>query len=466
LLIGSIAAAAISITWQPHAAGFQKPVGAAFLPRFFRVRNDRSRFFCSFPFLQAMRFTMPTFPEARDIILAHIKTTGEETVPLMDALGRVASRDIAAPWDMPLFDNSAMDGFAVRASDCNPSPANLSVTGYLPAGGLDQPTVEPGCAVRIMTGAPIPNGCNAVVPIEETDKAGERVIILEKVLPRQHIRVKGADVAAGARILAAGTRIRPSEIGMLAAMGQGLVPVHRRARVAILSTGDELIELGEIPGLGKVINSNALSLAAAVREMGAEPVLIGIARDDIASHREKLLEGFAYDALITSAGVSAGDRDLVREVMAQLGAKELFWKIDMKPGGPTAFATVGEKPVFSLPGNPVSTMVTFELLVKPALLRMMGQHKVVRPFIKGILAEDAHKKAGKLSFVRVTIKKRHGRYLAYCAGDQHTGVLSTMIRSDALVALPSDATFIQAGSEVDMVLLREVDLVAEDSEQS
>ena len=404
---------------------------------------------------------MPSFEEARGIILTNIKTLGEETVPLMDALGRAICRDISAPWDMPQFDNSAMDGFAVRAADCSSVPASLAVTGFLPAGGNDLATVEPGCAVRIMTGAPIPMGCSAVVPIEETEQAEEgRVIITQRVLPRQHIRTKGADVGAGAQILAAGTRIRPCEIGMLAAMGQALVPVYRKARVAILSTGDELIELGETPAPGQVINSNALSLAAAVREAGAEPVLIGIARDDSKSHREKMLEGFACDALITSAGVSAGDRDLVREVMAELGAREHFWKVGMKPGGPTAFATRDGKPVFSLPGNPVSTMVTFELLVKPALLRMMGQQKVIQPFVRGILAEDAHKKQGKVHFIRVTVKKRHGRHVAYCAGDQHTAILSTMTRCDALAALPSDATFIPAGSEVDIVLLREVDLVA------
>ncbi|HBA88780.1 MAG TPA: molybdopterin molybdenumtransferase MoeA [Geobacter sp.] len=404
---------------------------------------------------------MPSFEEARGIILAHVKPLGEETVPLLEALGRIISRDIAAPWDMPQYDNSAMDGFAVRSEDCAPIPATLEVTGFLPAGGSDLPHVAPGCAVRIMTGAPIPSGCSAVVPIEETEFRGDRVVITQRVLLRQHIRVKGADVAAGARIVAAGTRIRPSEIGMLAAMGQAMVPVQRKARVAILSTGDELVELGETPALGRVINSNALSLAAAVREVGGEPVLIGIARDDSQSLKEKLREGFACDALITSAGVSAGDRDLVREVMAELGATEHFWKIGMKPGGPTSFSTRDGKPVFSLPGNPVSTMVTFELLVKPALLRMMGQRNVIRPFVKGILAEDAHKKPGKVHFIRVTVKQRHGRHVAYCAGDQHTGILSTMTRCDALAALPLDATFLPAGTEVDLALLREVDLVTE-----
>ena len=404
---------------------------------------------------------MPSFEEARGIILAHVKPLGEETVPLMDAFGRVLSRDIIAPWDLPLYDNSAMDGYAVHAADCTSPPTRLAVTGFLPAGGDVAATLEPGCAVRIMTGAPIPPGCNAVVPVEEAETDGDHVVVSHKVLPRQHVRVRGGDVTAGAPVLAEGTGIRPAEVGMLAAMGQALVPVYRKARVAILSTGDELIELGERPASGKVINSNALSLAAAVREAGAEPVLVGIARDKVESHREKMLQGLCCDALITSAGVSAGDRDLVREVAAGLGVEEHFWKIGMKPGGPTAFSTWQGKPVFSLPGNPVSTMVTFELLVKPALLKMMGHRRVLPPIVKGILAEDAHKKPGKLHFIRVTVKKRHGRHVVYCAGEQHTAILSTMTRCDALAALPCDATFIPAGSEVDLALLREVDLVSE-----
>ena len=404
---------------------------------------------------------MPSFEEARGIILSHIKPLGEETVPLMDALGRVVGRDILAPWDLPQYDNSAMDGYAVRAADCTTLPARLTVTGFLPAGADTPPEVAPGCAVRIMTGAPIPAGCNAVIPIEDTEVDDNVLTVSRKVQPRQHVRAKGSDVAAGTPVMAAGSGIRPAEIGMLAAMGQALVPVIRKARVGILSTGDELIELGASPSAGKIINSNALSLAAAVREAGAEPVLIGIARDDAESHREKMLQGLACDALITSAGVSAGDRDLVREVAAGLGAQELFWKVGMKPGGPTAFSTWQGKPIFSLPGNPVSTMVTFELLVKPALLKMMGHLKVLPPFIKGILAEDAHKQPGKLHFIRVTVKKRHGRHVAYCAGEQHTAILSTMTRCDALAALPCDATFIPAGSEVDLALMREVDLLSE-----
>jgi molybdopterin molybdotransferase len=259
---------------------------------------------------------MPTFDEARQMILARITPLGVERVSLLDATGRVVAEDMVAPWCMPLCDNSAMDGFAVRAVDCAVPGAALKVTGYIPAGGEICGTVEQGCAIRIMTGAPVPPGCDAVVPIEETDDLGDRVIICEAVRERQHIRFTGEDVSAGETIISAGTLLRSPEISMLASFGRALVPVYRRARVAILSTGDELVELGEPLLPGKIINSNILSLAATIREIGGEPLLLGIARDNRESHLEKMAEGLKADAFITSAGVSAGDRDLVREVLA------------------------------------------------------------------------------------------------------------------------------------------------------
>lgn len=391
---------------------------------------------------------MPTFEEARTMILDHAAPLGAERVPLPDALGRIIAAEVIAPWDMPLCDNSAMDGFAVRAADCSAIPATLAVTGYLPAGGEISGAVTPGCAIRIMTGAPIPPGCDAVVPIEETAGSGDSVTLLAPVAPRQHIRFRGEDVATGDAIIPAGTLIRPPEISMLASFGKALVPVHRRVRVAILSTGDELIELGEPPQPGKIVNSNALSLAAAVRECGGEPLILGIARDTRESHREKMLEGLEADVLITSAGVSAGDRDLVRDVLAELGVEQLFWKVAIKPGGPTAFGRYGAKPVFSLPGNPVSTMVTFELFVRPALLKMMGHRRVIKPFVTGILREDARKKPGKITFHRVRVIREHGRYLASAAGDQHTGILRTMVQANGMVLLPAEASLVPAGSEV------------------
>jgi molybdopterin molybdotransferase len=402
---------------------------------------------------------MPTFEEGRRIVLDHVSPLGVERCQILDAVGRVLAADITAPWDMPLCDNSAMDGFAVRAADCSTVPATLKITGYIPAGGAITGAVEPGCAIRIMTGAAIPPGCDAVVPVEETDVSADQVTVNEPVKPRQHIRFHGEDVATGDVVLTSGTVIRPPEISMLASFGKAVVPVHRKARIAIVSTGDELIELGETPVAGKVVNSNALSIAAAVRELGGEPVILGIARDDRESHLEKLREGLNADVLITSAGVSAGDRDLVRDILAELGVKQVFWKVDMKPGGPTAFAMYNGKPVFSLPGNPVSTMVTFEIFAKPALLRMMGHRKVIRPFVTGVLKEDAKKKPGKVNFIRVRVERENGILVASTAGDQHTGILRTMIRADALALLPSEASVVTAGSEVGLYLLNDVDLL-------
>ena len=395
---------------------------------------------------------MPTFEEARGKILQNIAPLGVERVPLLDSLGRVIAEEIEAPWDMPSFDNSAMDGFAVRSGDCQASPS-LRITGYIPAGGAATQPLEAGCAIRIMTGAPIPSGCDAVVPVEETEECGDQVRIRGEVTVRQHIRFRGEDVKNGETIIAAGTIIRPPEISMLASFGKAFLPVYRKARVAILSTGDELIELGDQLEPGMIINSNAFSLAASVMEIGALPVILGIARDNPESHREKMLEGLKADTLITSAGVSAGDRDLVREILAELGVEQVFWRVDIKPGGPTAFSMKDGKPVFSLPGNPVSTMVTFEEFVRPALLRMMGHKRVIKPFVKGVLQSKALKKPGKVNFLRVKLVSENGRYLAYSSGDQNTGILKTMLMADAIAMLPADRTEFSPGEEVDLHIL-------------
>lgn len=394
------------------------------------------------------------FEEARSLILENIPILGVERVPLLDAAGRVLAEDVKAPWEMPLCDNSAMDGFAVRAADCAKGEP-LAVIGYIPAGGRPEPSVASGCAVTIMTGAPVPPGCDAVVPVEETGEEQGRVRILAPVAAGQHIRYRGEDVALGDVVIPAATLIRPPEISMLASMGSVMVPVHRRVRVAILSTGDELIELGQTPVAGKIINSNTFSLAAAVRECGAEPVLLGIALDTPEDHRRRLLQGLSCDALITSAGVSAGDRDYVRDVLADLGARQMFWKVAMKPGGPTAFSLKEGTPVFSLPGNPVSTLITFEQFVRPALLRMMGHRRVVRPFLTGVLKEDVKKKPGKVNFLRVRVTVEQGGYVASTSGDQHTGILRTMVQANALAVLPREATFLPAGTEVNLQLLRD-----------
>ncbi|MGZ9148111.1 MAG: molybdopterin molybdotransferase MoeA [Candidatus Deferrimicrobiaceae bacterium] len=396
---------------------------------------------------------MPTYEDARNMILAAVAPLGAERVELPAALGRVLSEDVTAPWDMPLFDNSAMDGFAVRAADCRVG-SSLRVIGNIPAGSTVPPAVEPGCAVRIMTGAPVPPGCDAVVPIEEVEERDGAVLLRESVQSPQHIRFRGEDVRSGNTVVSAGAVIGPPEISMLASFGKAVVPVYRRARVAILSTGDELIELGEQPATGKIINSNALSLAAAVREAGAEPLNLGIARDDRESHLEKMAEGLKADVLITSAGVSAGDRDMVRDCLEELGVRQLFWRVDIKPGGPIAFGVKEGKPVFSLPGNPVSTMITFEEFVRPALLRMMGHRRVIKPYVRAALRSEVRKKPGKVHFLRVRIEVENGVHWATSAGDQNTGILRTMVRANGIAVLPKGKTVFSAGEEVPVHLLR------------
>jgi molybdopterin molybdotransferase len=394
---------------------------------------------------------MVTFEEARSLILDAVQPLGVERISLLEATGRILAENAVAPWDLPLWDNSAMDGYAVRAEDCLTTPCRLRVTGFLPAGArTDGVTVEPGCAVRIMTGAPTPAGCDAVVPVEETDDGQQEVLLNDPVKSGQHIRLRGEDVAVGALFIQAGAIIRPAEVNMLASFGMAVVPVYRRPIVAILSTGDELVELGTTPGAGEIINSNTLSLAAAVQEAGCIPRIIGIARDNRESHLVKLREGLKADALITSAGVSAGDCDLVRDILEELGARQLFWKVGIKPGGPTAFAMFGLIPVFSLPGNPVSTMITFEEFVRPALLRMQGHQRVIRPFFKAILREGLKKKPGKVQIVRLRLEKEDGRWYAASAGNQQTAILKTMVDAQAIAVLPAESTGFTVGDEVNV----------------
>ena len=392
------------------------------------------------------------YEQARRMVIEKVAPAGVERVLLLEAAGRVLAEEYVAPKDMPRWDNSAMDGFAVRSADCSPG-TTLKVTDYIPAGVSSDDAVTAGCAARIMTGAPIPPGADAVVPIEETEATAETVKLLRQVKKQDHIRFQGEDVRCGEPVIAKGTVLGPPQVSLLASFSAVLVPVYRKVRVAILSTGDELVEVGTEPRDSQIVNSNTLALATAVKLCGAEPVILGIARDNKESHRALLSEGLKADVLITSAGVSAGDRDLVREVLAELGVVEQFWKPGIKPGGPTAFGTKGSTPVFSLPGNPVSTMITFEEFARPAIMRMLGHEKVFRRTVRGVLKEGVRKKAGKLNFLRVHVTIEGGRHIASTSGDQNTGILKTMLRCNALALLPADSTEFKAGEEVDLHLL-------------
>ena len=375
-----------------------------------------------------------------------------EPVEILDSLGRVSAEDVIAPLNLPSFNNSAMDGYVVRVADCNRFEA-LTVTGYIPAGGTATTEVTPGNAIRIMTGAPIPQGCDAIVPFEETEDTGNHVQIQTAPRPGQHIRWAGEDVTLGETVLPAGTLIRVPAISMLASLGRTQVRVYRKPIVAILATGDELTEPGQPLPEGKLFNSNSPALAAAVCEAGAVPLVLGIARDDREHLRQRIASGLQADALITAAGVSVGDCDFVRETLAELGVKQLLGKVNMKPGKAMAFGTRDGKPIFSLPGNPVSAMITFEKMVRPALLKMMGHRQVVTPLMTAILQEELRKKPGRIFFARVRLQITEGKLLAWSAGHQDTGFLKTMLQADALAVLPADRTSFAAGEEIDVHIL-------------
>ena len=396
---------------------------------------------------------MLTFEEARERILRRVAPGEVEEQELLECLGRVAGEDVVSTLMLPGCDNSAMDGFAVRAEDCAVGRP-LRVISFLPAGesaaGL---SVEAGEAIRIMTGAPIPLGADVVVPLEDTEFTESEVRPQVEVRQRQHIRFAGEDVRQGEVVVAQGTPLRAFEISLLASLGLAKVKVYRRPRVAILATGDEVVEIGETLREGQVYNSNSIGLAAAVRATGAEPVCIGIARDSRESLREKIAIGLQYDALITAAGVSMGDRDWVREVLAEVGVQEDFWRVAIKPGKASAFALFGNKPVFSLPGNPVSALLSFEELVRPALLHMMGHRRLIRPLLRAKVEGKLSKKPGRLLFARVNLRVRDGELMARSAGEQDTGRQKTLSRADAIAILEADRGVIQEGEEIRIHLL-------------
>jgi molybdopterin molybdotransferase len=392
---------------------------------------------------------MPTLEEARRLIFSHTRTLGTESVELVDSLNLVTAEDIIAPWDMPQCDNSAMDGFAVRTTDCTPA-AKLHLTGMITAGMLSSVPVEPGCAVKIMTGARIPPGADAVVPFENAELNGEYVTLKARVERHQHIRLAGSDLRRDEIVIPAGTVIRAPEISIMASLNMSCVTVFRRPRVAILSTGDELLEIGEEVIPGKVVDSNGVSLAAVVKECGATVQLLGIARDNIASHIEKMTTGLQADIFITSAGVSVGERDLVRQVLVDMGVSLVFHSIDVRPGGPTTFGVKGNCLVFCLPGNPVASMIIFAELVKPAILKAMGYRRVLQPAVRAILQENVSKRPGRIKLIRVRLESSGDKLLAFSSGNQTTGMMKTLLRADGLAVLPAARSSFLEGEEVEV----------------
>jgi molybdopterin molybdotransferase len=400
---------------------------------------------------------MITVEEAQDKILSRIEPLGVEKLSLMESLWRVSGEDVLAKRDIPPFDNSGMDGYALRSEDIQNAlsdrPVRLEVIEDLPAGFIPTKTVAKGQAIRIMTGALIPKGADSVVPVEETKREDGFVVIFKTTSPGEFIRKAGEDVKKGDRIISKGDIIRPAEVGMLASVGRASVSVYQRPMVSIICTGEELVDVDEDLDEGKIVSSNSYTLAAQVKDCGAIPVQLGIAKDQKGEIEEKLLQGLRADVIISSAGVSVGDYDFVKEALNDLGMEMVFWKVAMKPGKPLAFGTLRGKPVFGLPGNPVSSMVSFEQFVRPSLLRMMGHRQIFRPTIEAILREEIHKESGRRHFVRGSVSFKGDHYSVTTTGEQGSGILKSMVRANGLIVIPEDLEIVKAGEKVKVQLL-------------
>ena len=408
---------------------------------------------------------MISVDEAQKIIQDHTRPIGIERVSLPECVGRVLAEEVHARRDHPPWDNSAMDGYAVRWEDVKAAspkrPAFLRIVEEIPAGYLPQRTIRKGEAARIMTGAPLPEGADTVIRKEDTSEDEKGVNIFTAGEKGEYVRAKGMDVTTGSFLMGRGTVLRPPHIGMLAAIGKGLVTVYRRPRVAILATGNELADLGDPLSPEKIMDTNSYAVAAQAREAGAEPILIGIAKDTPEDLKERLAEALSSasgglggsDVVVSSGGVSVGKYDFVKEVYQQLGIEIKFWRVSMKPGSPLAFGTCGEKLVFGLPGNPVSSMVTFELFVRPALRRMAGAAQIYRPRVLATLAEDIKKSPEKSHFLRGWVQIADQQYTVRTTGIQDSGVLSSMLAANALILLPEGRTEFQAGEKVEVHLL-------------
>ena len=412
---------------------------------------------------------MLSVEEALERILAHFEPLEPEETPLLEALGQTLAQDLVAAFDIPRLPNSAMDGYAVRHEDIRgattESPLLLRVIGQVAAGQLPQQEVRPGTAIRIMTGAPIPQGADAVVPFEDTDEmkrkaAGrplEEVAIHLDVGPGASVRPAGEDVTAGDVVLSQGHTLRPAEVGVLASLGYSRVRVTRRPVVAVLSTGDELLEPGQPPEPGKIYDSNSFSLAAAVLRSGAIPRVLGIARDNLEDLHQKLDQSLDTDLLLTAAGVSEGDYDMVKDALRQRGEIG-FWSVRMRPGKPLAFGVLrtpkGRRvPHLGLPGNPVSALVAFEAFARPAILRMLGKTGLSQPAIEAILEDPIHNTDGRRVYARVRVTRRDGVYYARTTGAQGSNLLTSMARANGLAICPEDLPAIEAGQRVQVQML-------------
>ncbi|MEI8057132.1 MAG: gephyrin-like molybdotransferase Glp [Actinomycetes bacterium] len=404
---------------------------------------------------------MRSVEEHLQAVLAGVLPLSPLDVTLQDARGCVLAESVTAPWPLPPFDNASMDGYAVKVADVatatEGAPVTLDVIDDVPAGYRSTEVLREGTAIRIMTGAPIPEGAEAVIPVESTDAGMPTVRISRSVKMGDYIRLRGDDIALGELVSTAGTILGPREIALLAAVGRGRASVHPQPRVVVMSTGSELVEPGGQLLPGMISDSNGPTIAAAVQEAGAIAYRIGPIPDDpdimLATLEDQLVRA---DLIITTGGVSAGAYDTVKAVLSRLGTVE-FTKVAMQPGMPQGHGTLGpdDTPIFTLPGNPVSAYVSFEVFVRPVIRRMLGHQNIYRPVVRAVLAESLQSPAGKRQFARGSLSVEDGRYVVRPAGGQGSHMLGALAKSNALVVVPEDVTDLRAGSAVAVLRLDE-----------
>lgn len=405
---------------------------------------------------------MISVEEARETILSKIERLSTEEVPILDSLGRVLDEDVLAEADIPPFNNSAMDGYAVRFEDTTGAgsgkPVELKVLGDVAAGYVPESPIGKGEAIRIMTGAQMPEGANAVVMVENTERTDDDAFVFSPARPGENVRYAGEDIRAGETALKHGKKVIPGDIGMMASVGKATVKVVRKPRVAIITTGDELVNIDEPLVPGKIRNSNAYSIAAQVIDTGCIPLMLGIARDTKEAIMGKVEEAVDRNAdmLITTGGVSVGDYDFVKDILNDAG-EMVFWKVAMKPGKPLAFGIIKGIPVIGLPGNPTSSMVSFEQFARPALLKMSGRRDIARMAVEAVFQDSSFtNRTGRRNMLRVVVTKDGNSFKARLSGSQKSGNLKPMTIANGLMVIPEDVGEIKAGDKVTVQLFEPI----------
>lgn len=411
-----------------------------------------------------------TVKEASERILAGVGPLEIERVPLRDALGRVLAEDVTSPIEHPPWDNASMDGYAVRSADVDgasdSAPVTLPVSETIAAGQRASYALRPGAAIRIMTGAPIPPGADSVIRVEDTDGGEHTVVVRDARDMRRNIRPRGEDLQVGSLAVPRGVMLGAAHIGVLASVGCGSVPVHRRPRVAVLASGDELVDLDGFERVlrgERIVSSNSYTIAAAARAAGAEVVELGIVADSPAEYERRIARatGGGCDLLITSGGVSVGAFDFTKDVLRRLGADLQLWRVRMRPGAPLGFGMLGAMPWLGLPGNPVSAMVTFELFARPLIRRQLGATSVFRGTVRVRVLEDISITAPLTHFMRGIVRWESDGPSARLTGPQGSGLLTSMARANALLVIPADRAVVRAGESVAALLLGDEGLASE-----